>query len=102
MCHGGWVSYVEMLKENMSRLGERVLATTGHTSSHTCRIAHTHEGGLIDGILRRSIDLRSGNTANSGATSFFCASRQRPARRFECSVISSRRQMSTIELSKIK
>ena len=102
MCHGGWVSDVEMLGENMSRLGERVLATTGHTSSRTARIAEEPQGGLLGTFLRSSIDLRSDITANSASASFFCASRRRPARRFECSATCSRMQMSTIDLSKIK
>ena len=102
MCHGGWVSDVEMLGENMSRLGERVLATTGHTSSRTARIADNGQGGLVDGDLRSSIDLRSDNTANSGSTSLLSVSRQRPARQFECSATCSRMQVTTIQLSKIK
>ena len=101
MCHGGWVSDVEMLWENMSRLGEEVLATTGHTSSRTARCAEEGEGELLDGDLRRSIDLRNDNTRNSTSTSLFCASRQRPARRFERSATRSRMQVTTIELSKI-
>ena len=101
MCHGGWVSDVEMLGENMSRLGERVLATTGHTSSRTARIADNGQGGLVDGDLRSSIDLRSDNTANSGAASLLSACRKRAARRFERSATRSRMQVTTIELSKI-
>ena len=102
MCHGGWVSDVGMIGKNMSRLGERVLATTGHTSSRTARIAVEVQGGLLGTFMRRSIDLRSDNTANSASASLFCASRQRPARRFECSATCSRMQVTTMQLSKIK
>ena len=100
MCHGGWVSDVEMLGENMSRLGEEALATTGHTSSRTARCAEEGEGELLDGDLRRSIDLRNDNTRNSASTSFLSACRQRAARLFECSLTCSRMQVTTIELSK--
>ena len=102
MCHGEWVSDVGMIGKNMSRTAKEALATGGHTSSRTCRIDDTHEGGLVDGILRRSIDLRIDNTANSGAPSLFCATRSRPARQFECSATCSRRQVTTIQLSKVK
>ena len=102
MCHGGWVSDVGMIGKNMSRTAKRVLATGGHTSSRTSRIAVEVQGGLLGTFMRRSIHLRSDITANSASASFFCASRRRPARRFECSATSSRRQMSTIQLSKVK
>ena len=102
MCHGGRVSDVGMIGKNMSRTAKRVLATGGHTSARTCRFADNGQGGLVDGVLYASIDLRSDNTANSGATSMFCASRRRPAQWFECSATCSRRQMSTMQLSKIK
>ena len=102
MCHGGWVSDVEMLGENMSRLGERVLATTGHTSSRTARCTEAGEVELLHAFLLSSTHLRTGNSKKPASASLFCVSRRRPARWFECSVTSSRRQMSTIELSKIK
>ena len=102
MCHGGWVSDVGMIGKNMSRTAKELLATSGHTSSRNCRIDDTHEGGLVDGILRRSIHLRSDNTANSTSTSLLSVSRQRPARQFECSATCSRMQVTTIEVSKIK
>ena len=102
MCHCGWVSDVGMVGKNMSRTAKQALATGGHTSSRTCRIDGERQGGLVDGILRRSIDLRNDNTRNSTSASLFCASRRRPARWFECSGTSTRMQMSTIEPSKIK
>ena len=102
MCHGGWVSDVEMLGENMSRLGKEAIATGRRTSSRTARFADTAQGGLVDGVLHASIDLRSDNTANSTSTSLLSASRQRPAQRFECSATCSRMQVTTIEVSKIK
>ena len=86
----------------MSRLGKEAIATSGHTSARTCRIADNGQGGLVDGVLHASIDLRSNNTANSTSTSLLSASRQRPARRFECSATCSRMQVTTIEVSKIK
>ena len=102
MCHGGWVSDVGMIGKNMSRTAKRVLATSRHTSSRTARIAEEPQGGLLGTFLRSSIDLRSDNTTNSASASFFCASRRRPAQRFECSATCSRMQMSTIALSKVK
>ena len=102
MCHGGWVSDVGMIGKNMSRTAKRVLATGGHTSARTCRFADNGQGGLVDGVLHASIDLRSDNMANSTSTSLFCASRKRPARWFECSATCSRMQVTTIALSKVK
>ena len=102
MCHGGWVSDVGMIGKNMSRTAKRVLATGGHTSSRTARIADNGQGGLVDGVLHASIDLRSDNKANSTSTSLLSVSRQRPARQFECSATCSRMQVTTIALSKIK
>ena len=102
MCHVGWVSDVGMIGKNMSRTAKRVLATGGHTSSRTAWFAGEPQGGLLGTFMRRSIDLRSDNTANSTSTSLFCASRRRPARRFECSATCSRMQVTTIEVSKIK
>ena len=102
MCHGGWVSDVGMIGKNMSRTAKEARATGGHTSSRTCRIADNVQGGLVDGILRSSTHLRNGKSKNSASASFFCASRRRPARRFECSLTCSRMQVTTIALSKIK
>ena len=101
MCHAGWVSDVGMIGKNMSRTAKRVLATGGHTSSRTARIAVEVQGGLLGTFLRASSDLRSDNTTNSASASLFCASRQRPARQFECSLTCSRMQVSTMALSKV-
>ena len=102
MCHGGWVSDVEMLGENMSRLGEEALATTGHTSSRTARCTEAGEVELLHAFLLSSTHLRTGNTTNSASASLLNVSRRRPARRFECSATCSRMQVTTIEVSKIK
>ena len=101
MCHGGWVSDVGMIGKNMSRTAKRVLATGGHTSSRTCRFAGEPQGGLVDGVLHASIDLRSDNTTNSASASFLSACRQRAARLFECSLTCSRMHVTSIALSKI-
>ena len=102
MCHGGRVSDVGMIGKNMSRLGERVLATTGHTSSRTARCTEAGEVELLHAFLLSSTHLRTGNTTNSASTSLLNVSRQRPARQFECSATCSRMQVTTIALSKIK
>ena len=102
MCHGGWVSDVGMIGKNMSRTAKEVLATGGHTSARTCRFAKLMQAQLLDGVLRSSIHLRTGNSKKPASASLFCASRRRPARQFECSLTCSRMQVTTIEVSKIK
>ena len=102
MCHGGWVSDVGMIGKNMSRTAKQVLATGGHTSARTCRFAKLMQAQLLGAFLRRSIHLRNGNSKKPASASLFCASRRRPARRFECSATCSRMQVTTIEVSKIK
>ena len=102
MCHGVWVSDVEMIGKDMSRMGVEALATGGHTSCRTSRDTISTEDELLIAFPRSSIDLRNGNTKKPASASLFCAGRKRAARLLEGSFTRSRMQVTKIELSKIK